>query len=132
MKKSNNLDILPLNFRHEKEFLTENNLDSWESIFNLTDKDINLLLQNKSLCTESRLKKIRAISLFIIKLNLTPYQAYILLHSGIISLEALSSLNPCSLMQKISRLERVMKTKTKSEINQSLLKDWIAKSKKLI
>ena len=132
MNESNNLEILPINFRHEKLFLKDNNLDKWEKIRNLSDLDIRLLMKKKSLCTESRIKKIRAIALSIIELKLTPYQAYVLLHSGIGSLKALSTFNPYSLKQKIGRLERRMKTKTMSEINQPLLKEWISKSRDLI
>ena len=106
MSKNSDLDSLPSNFRHEIEFLKKNNLNTWESIRKLNDRQISHLLQKKSLCTESRFKKIRAIALFIIELNLTPHQAYLLLHSGIGSLKTLSTLNPYSLKQKIGRLER--------------------------
>jgi len=132
MTKINDLEILPLNFRHEKEFLKNNNFNTWESIYKLTDMQIYHFLQRKSLCTESRLKKIRAIALFIIELNLTPHQAYLLLHAGIGSLKTLSTLNPYSLEKKIGRLERRMGVKTQSEVNQKLLKDWIKRSKDLI
>ena len=132
MTKISDLEILPVNFRHEKEFLKNKNLNTWESIHKLTDMQINHFLQEKSLCTDSRLKKIRAIALFIIELNLTPHQAYLLLHAGIGSLKTLSTLNPYSLKQKIGRLERKMGVRTKSEINQKLLKDWIKRSKELI
>ncbi len=132
MTKIRDLEILPLNFRHEKEFLKNKNLNTWESIHELTDMQISHFLQQKSLCTESRLKKIRAIALFIIELNLTPHQAYLLLHAGIGSLKTLSTLNPYSLKQKIGRLERKMGVRTQSEINQKLLTDWIKKSKELI
>ena len=132
MTSISNLEILPENFRHEKEFLKNKNINTWESIHKLTDMQINHFLQQKSLCTESRLKKIRAIALFIIELNLTPHQAYLLLHAGIGSLKTLSTLNPYSLKQKIGRLERKMGVRTKSEINQKLLKDWIKRSKELI
>tara|TARA_Y100000589_G_scaffold316494_1_gene341296 strand:+ start:2816 stop:3214 length:399 start_codon:yes stop_codon:yes gene_type:complete len=131
MNEFNNLEILPINFRHEKVFLKDNNLQDWQSIRDLSDLDINLLLKKKSLCTESRLKKIRAIAIFITELKLTPYQAYILLHSGIGSLKTLSNQNPDSLKQKIGRLERRMKTRTQLEISQKLLKEWIFKSKRL-
>ena len=127
-----NIEFLPTNFRHEKEFLKNNNLHTWESIYKLTDIQISHFLQQKSLCTESRFKKIRAIALFIIELNLTPHQAYLLLHAGIGSLKTLSTLNPYSLKQKIGRLERKMGVRTQSEINQKLLKDWIKRSKDLI
>ena len=132
MSKIRDLEILPINFRHEKEFLKNKNLNTWESIHKLTDMQISHFLKQKSLCTESRLKKIRAIALFIIELNLTPHQAYLLLHAGIGSLKTLSTLNPYSLKQKIGRLERKMGVRTKSEINQKLLKDWIKRSKELI
>ena len=132
MSKIRDLEILPVNFRHEKEFLKNKNINTWESIHKLTDMQINHFLQEKSLCTDSRLKKIRAIALFIIELNLTPHQAYLLLHAGIGSLKTLSTLNPYSLKQKIGRLERKMGVRTKSEINQKLLKDWIKRSKELI
>ena len=132
MSNINDLEILPSNFRHEKEFLKSNNLNTWESIHKLNDIHISLLLQKKSLCTESRLKKIRAIALFIIELNLTPHQAYLLLHAGIGSLKTLSTLNPSSLKQKIGRLERRMGVRTQSDVNQKLLKDWIKRSKDLV
>ena len=132
MTNIRDLEILPINFRHEKEFLKNKNLNTWESIHKLSDIQISHFLQQKSLCTESRLKKIRAIALFIIELNLTPHQAYLLLHAGIGSLKMLSTLNPDSLKQKICRLERKMGVKTQSDINQKLLKDWIKRSKDLI
>ena len=132
MSKISDLEILPSNFRHEKEFLKSNNLNTWESIHKLNDMNISHLLQKKSLCTESRLKKIRAIAIFIIELNLTPHQAYLLLHAGIGSLKTLSTLNPYSLKQKIGRLERRMGVRTQSDLNQKLLKDWIKISKDLV
>ena len=132
MTKIRDLEILPVNFRHEKEFLKNKNINTWESIHKLTDMQINHFLQQKSLCTESRLKKIRAIALFIIELNLTPHQACLLLHAGIGSLKTLSTLNPYSLKQKIGRLERKMGVRSQSNINQKLLKDWIKRSKDLI
>ena len=132
MTTNRDLEILPVNFRHEKEFLKNKNINTWESIHKLTDMQINHFLQQKSLCTESRLKKIRAIALFIIELNLTPHQACLLLHAGIGSLKTLSTLNPYSLKQKIGRLERKMGVRTQLEINQKLLKDWIKRSRDLI
>ena len=132
MTKISDLETLPVNFRHEKEFLKNNNFNTWESIYKLTDMQIYHFLQRKSLCTESRLKKIRAIALFIIELNLTPHQAYLLLHAGIGSLKTLSTLNPDSLKQKIGRLERKMGVRTQVTVTQKILKDWIERSKDLI
>ena len=132
MTKISDLEILPGNFRHERDFLKKNNLYTWKSIYKLTDKQISYLLQQKSLCTESRLKKIKAIASFIIELDLTPHQAYLLLHSGIGSFRTLSTFNTDSLKQKIGRLERRMGVRTQLNVNQKLLKDWIKRSKDLI
>ena len=132
MTKISDLEILPINYRHERDFLKKNNFHTWKSIYKLTDMQISHFLQQKSLCTESRFKKIRAISLFIIELNLTSHQAYLLLHSGVASLRTLSTFNPDSLKQKIGRLERRMGARTQLNINQKLLKDWIKRSKDLI
>ena len=132
MSKICDLEILPGNFRHEKEFLKDNNYKNWEMIRNLNDLQINQIIKKNSLCTQSRFKKIRAIALFIIDLELNPHQAYLLLHAGIGSLKTLSTLNPYSLKQKIGRLERKMGVRTQSEINQKLLKDWIKRSRTLI
>ncbi len=132
MSKISDLEILPSNYRHEREFLKSNNLNTWESIHKLNDMKISHLLQKKSLCTESRFKKIRAIAILIVELKLTPHQAYLLLHAGIGSLKTLSTLNPYSLKQKIGRLERRMGVRTQSEVNQKLLKDWIKRSKDLL
>ena len=132
MSKICDLEILPGNFRHEKEFLKKNNYKNWEMIRNLNDLQINQIIKKNSLCTQSRFKKIRAIALFIIDLELTPHQAYLLLHAGIGSLKTLSTLNPHSLQQKIGRLERIMGSKTQSEINQKILNEWIKRSKSLI
>ena len=132
MNKIRDLEILPINFRHEKEFLKNKKLNTWECIDKLTDIQISHFLHEKSLCTESRLKKIRAIALFIIELDLTPHQAYLLLHSGIGSFRTLSTFNTDSLKQKIGRLERRMGVRTQLNVNQKLLKDWIKRSKDLI
>ena len=132
MTKIDELEILPVNFRHEKEFLKNNNFNTWESIYKLTDMQISSFLQQKCLCTESRFKKIRGIALFIVKLKLSPHQAYLLLHSGIGSLKSLSTLNPDSLKLKIGRLERKLGVKVQQTVNQKLLKDWIIRSKDLL
>ena len=128
---NNNLKILPINFRHEKEFLLNNNFNSWKKIRNLSDSEINKIIKLDSLCTESRLIKIRAIAIFIIDLNLLPHEASLLLHCGIGNIKALSNLNPDSLKKKIGRLERNLNFRTKSTLDLPLMKNWISRAKKL-
>ncbi len=131
MNDQNNLNILPINFRHEKKFLINNNFDSWQKIRNLSDIQINEIIKRDPMCTKSRLIKIRAISIFIIDIKVLPSEAYILLHCGIGNIKALSNLNPESLKKKIGRLERNLNVKTKSSTDLSLMKIWISRAKKL-
>ena len=126
----NSLTILPINFRHEKEFLINNNFDSWRKIRNLSDSKIKEIIKADSLCTESRLIKIRAISIFIIDLELLPHEASLLLHCGVGNIKTLSNLNPESLKKKIGRLERNLNIRTQSNLDLSLMKSWILKAKK--
>ena len=129
----NNIDltILPVNFRHEKEFLINNNFDSWQKIRNLSDSEINKIIKSELLCTASRLIKIRAIAIFIIDLNLLPYEAFLLLHCGVGNIKTLSNLNPESLKKKIGRLERNLNVRTQSNLDLSLMKIWILRAKTL-
>ena len=131
MNKKISLEILPINFRHEKKFLIKNNLNSWEKLKDLKDSQINQIISKDSFCTESRLKKIRAIAIFVSDLKITPHQAYLLLHSGISSIKALSSLNAHNVIHKIGRLERNLQVKTGNSIDLQLINKWIIKSKTL-
>ena len=131
MKNKNNLTILPINFRHEKEFLINNNFDSWRKIRNLSDSEIKKIIKADALCTESRLIKIRAMSIFIIDLDILPHEASLLLHCGVGNIKTLSNLNPESLKKKIGRLERNLNVRTKSNLDLSLMKIWILRAKTL-
>ena len=131
MSDIHNLTILPINFRHEKEFLINNNFDSWQKIRNLSDSEINKIIKSELLCTASRLIKIRAIAIFIIDLNLLPYEAFLLLHCGVGNIKTLSNLNPESLKKKIGRLERNLNVRTQSNLDLSLMKIWILRAKTL-
>ena len=126
-----NLKILPINFRHEKEFLIKNNFDSWQKIRNLSDSEIKEIIKTESLCTKSRLIKIRAMAIFIIDLNIFPHEASLLLHCGVGNIKTLSNLNPESLKKKIGRLERNLNIRTQSNLDLSLMKTWILRAKKL-
>ena len=128
---SSDFSILPVNFRHEKEFLINNNFDSWQKIRNLSDSEINKIIKSELLCTASRLIKIRAIAIFIIDLNLLPHEASLLLHCGIGNIKTLSNLNPESLKKKIGRLERNLNIRKQSNIDLSSLHLWILRAKNL-
>ena len=85
MENKKFLDFLPGNFRHEKSFFIQNNLIDFEKLSNLSDLDINEIQRKSQLCTLNNLKKIRAIAIFKKEIEISPPQAYLLLHCGICS-----------------------------------------------
>ena len=132
MNKKDNLELLPINFRHEKEFFIKTSLDNWSQISKLRDSDISFIVNKNPLCTESRLKKIRAISIFISELEIKPTHAYLLLHCGVGSIKALSNIEPHVIEKRIGRLERSLNVKTTDPASLILLKEWIKKAKNIL
>ena len=132
MNKRFSLEILPLNFRHEKEFLMNSEFNTWSKLSKLEDKDINYILNKNPLCTESRLKKIKAISIFIFELKINASQAYLLLHCGIGSIKALSSIDAHIIEKRIGRLKRSLNIKNDETPSIIILKDWIKKAKNIM
>ena len=124
------LDLLPINFRHEKSFF-KNNQVSFEKLTNLSDLDINEIQRKSPLCTLNNLKKIRAIAIFKKEISISPPEAYILLHCGIGSIKSLSASTPYELERKIGRLERSLKVKTQTAITFSILKEWIKRAQQV-
>lgn len=123
------VDLLPINFRHEKYFLIQHELLDFERLCKLTDLEINNIQKKYALCSLNNLKKIRAIAIFKKEIGISPPEAYLLLHCGIGSVKSLSRLTPYELEQKIKRLERNLRTKTQNKITLSVLKVWIQKAK---
>ena len=128
MESKTFLDFLPINFRHEKSFLIEHNLNNFIKLSNLSDLDINEVQRKSPLCTLNNLKKIRAIAIFKKEIEISPPEAYLLLHCGIASIKSLSLSTPYELERKIGRLERNLRVKTQTNITFALLKKWIEKA----
>lgn len=122
-------DFLPSNFRHEKLYLLENNLNDFTKLSLLKDSDLNEIVKCSQLCTQNNLKKIRAIAIFNCAINISPHEAYLLLHCGIGSVKSLSNLTPYELNERIGRLERSLGTKTQTKITLKVLKSWINNAK---
>tara|TARA_B100001989_G_scaffold35943_1_gene21392 strand:- start:620 stop:1027 length:408 start_codon:yes stop_codon:yes gene_type:complete len=123
------LDFLPTNFRHEKSFFIQNNLADFKKLSNLSDLDIYEIQRKSPLCTLNNLKKIRALAIFKKEIEISPTEAYLLLHCGIGSIKALSLSTPYELERKIGRLERILRVKTETNITFDLLKTWITRAK---
>jgi len=125
------LDFLPTNFRHEKSFFLQKNLTDFEKLSNLSDLDINEIQRKSPLCSLNNLKKIRAIAIFKKEIEISPPEAYLLLHCGIGSIKSLSLSTPYELELKIRRLERMLRVKTKTDITINLLKKWIKRANQI-
>ena len=131
MESKTFLNFLPTNFRHEKSFFIQNNLNDFEKLSNLSDQDINEIQRKSSLCTLNNLKKIRVIAIFKKEIGISPPHAYLLLHCGISSIKSLSLSTPYELERKIGRLERVLRVKSKTDTTYALLKKWIKKASQI-
>ena len=131
MESKTFLDFLPTNYRHEKSFFIQNNLNDFEKLSNISDLDINEVQKKSPLCTLNNLKKIRAIAIFKKEIGISPPHAYLLLHCGIFSIKSLSLSTPYELERKIGRSERSLRVKTEAEINFALLKKWIKRAKEI-
>ena len=131
MESKTFLDFLPINFRHEKSFFTKNNLNDFEKLSNLSDLDINAIQRKSQLCTLNNLKKIRAIAIFKKEIEISPPEAYLLLHCGIGSIKSLSQTTPYELERKIGRLERSLRVKTETQITFAVLKKWVKRANQI-
>ena len=125
------LDFLPANFRHEKSFFIQNNLNDFVKLSNLSDSDINEIQIKSQLCSLNNLKKIRTIAIFKKEISISPPEAYLLLHCGIGSIKSLSISTPYELEARIGRLERILRVKTKTDITFALLSKWIKRAKQI-
>ena len=126
------LEVLPENFRHEKSFLIKKKLNNFKKLSRLSDPELNIIQKSYSLCTLNNLRKIRAIATFKKELSITPYESYLLLHCGVGSIKSLSILTPYDLKERIGRLERSLRTKTRTNITLPILKDWIKRANQII
>ena len=132
MRNEDYLKILPINYRHEKKFLLKSEFNTIDKLRNLKDSEINIIIKEQSLCTKSRLKKIRAMATLMIDLDISHQYAFVLMHSGVVSIKALSVLDPHSIANKIGRFERGLNLKNNNSISFLTIKKWIERAKELV
>ena len=109
MKKKILIKDLPKSFHHEGKILLSNGINSWEFLFSLSDTKINDLI-HRNLGSIRNLRRLRCIAYFICTLDIELSEAALLMHSGMISSEAISRLTPQELIQKTGRFERILNT----------------------
>ena len=109
MNKKILIKNLPKNFRHEVKILLSNDINSWECLVSLSDNKINDLI-HRNHGSVRNLKRLRCIAYFICTLDIELSEAALLMHSGMISSEAISRLTPQELLQKTGRFERTLNT----------------------
>ena len=109
MNNKSLLKDLPKNFYQEEKILISNNIKTWDSLFSISDEEINHLI-NGSLGSVRNIKKLKCIAYFICTLDIQLNEAALLMHSGLISNKAISRLTPQELVQKTGRFERILIT----------------------
>tara|TARA_Y100001968_G_scaffold69255_1_gene60366 strand:- start:1130 stop:1552 length:423 start_codon:yes stop_codon:yes gene_type:complete len=129
LKNKQPIEKLPRNFEAEEKLLKEKGFNSWSSIMNIKDQEINDLVQN-GLGSIRNLKRLRCIAIFINEINLSLGDAALLMHSGIPSIEALAILSPQELLHKTGRLERLLNSGRTPVVNLKTANVWIEKAKK--
>ena len=125
------LKNLPKSFYQEKKILLSNNLRTWDSLLNISDKEIHKLIDG-SLGSFRNLKKLKCIAYFICTLDVELKEAALLMHSGLISNKAISRLSPHELVQKTGRFERNLKSGRIPLIDLNKANLLIEKAKKTI
>ena len=129
MQNSNSLQDVVKNFQEEVKQLEAIGIKNWASLRKLKDKDLLVLVQ-KSRATTRNLKFLRGMASFICQVNLSHSEAALLLHAGIASPKALSSLTPSELIQKAGRLERQLNLGRKPYIDMEIAKKWVQRAKR--
>ena len=100
---------IPKSFYQEEKILLSNNIRTWDSLSSLTDEEINKMIYG-SLGSVRNLRRLKCIAYFICTLDIKLNEAALLMHSGLISNEAISRLTPQELVQKTGRFERILRT----------------------
>ena len=108
---NNNLFLkdLPGSFYQEEKILLSNNIKTWDSLLSLSDDEIHRMIYG-SLGSIRNIKRLKCIAYFICNLEIEIKEAALLMHSGLISNEAISRLSPQELLQKTGRFERFLQS----------------------
>ena len=109
MKNKLFIKNIPKSFYQEEKILISNNINTWDSLSSLTDKEIHKMI-NGSLGSIRNLQRLKYIAYFICTLDIGLNEAALLMHSGLISNKAISRLSPQELVQKTGRFERILQT----------------------
>ena len=124
MRAHKKLENLPKHLREEIKQLQGRGINDWLSLKALKDKEL-FALGRKSLATTRNLKLLRGMATLICQINVSESEAALLLHAGISSIEALTSLTPSELVNKVGRLERQLNTGRKPYVDLRVAKSWI-------
>ncbi len=100
---------LPKSFYQEEKVLISHNIKTWDSLLLISDEQIHKLIFG-TLGGVRNLKSLKCIAYFICTLDIELNEAALLMHSGLISNEAISRLSPQELLQKTGRFERILQT----------------------
>ena len=119
---------LSKNFKEEEKSLRLRGINSWDSLMNLKDHEINEIIKT-SRSTNRNLKRLRCIAMLIHEIDLSQGEAALLMHSGICSSKALINLTPQELLNKTGRFERQLRTGRDPLVDLQKANSWIKRAK---
>ena len=122
------LKNLSQSFKEEEKSLLLKGINSWSSLKDLKDEDINEIVKN-SLSTSRNLRRLRCLAILINDLELRSEEAALLMHSGIATVKALAALTPQELLTSTGRLERLLNTGREPVVDLKKAHSWIQKAK---
>ena len=131
MNNKLSLNNLPKSFYQEEKILISNNIKTWDSLLSISDKEIHNMIYG-SLGSVRNLNRLKCIAYFICTLDIEFNEAALLMHSGLISLKAITRLSPQELVQKTGRFERILRTERVPLIDLNKAHLLIEKAKKTI
>ena len=133
MRSGKPIESLPRNFHFEVQELLERGINTWESLREINDEELFLLARN-GLATARNLQRLRGMATLICEINLSQSEAALLMHAGVVTINALSALTPQELLQKTGRLERQLNTGREPVVDLKKANFWIqsAKSRQIL
>jgi len=130
MKVNGELAGMPKSFKDEKKELINNGITSWHDLKNLKEGQIVQLVKTGR-STVRNLKRIKGIANLICDLGVEPFEAALLMHSGLATISALAKVTPQEVLQKTGRLERQLLNRNQNLINLNKANEWIKRAKDL-
>lgn len=118
------LDDLPPHFQRERAVLREAGIRGWEGLAGQSPERLRALARPGG-ASEARLLRLRAQARLMTATGLTPKEASLLLHAGIVEARALATSDPQRLLVQVNRLGRQLLGPNATPVSLATVRGWI-------